>query len=201
MAKGSRYNLPYRRRREGKTDYGKRMRLILSGKPRFVVRSSNKYVAVQVVEAGIEGDKILASAHSKELASKYGWRGGCGNIPAAYLTGLLAGLRALKSGVSEAVLDIGVNRATRGAKVFAALKGGLDAGLDIPHSDEVIPSLERVRGEHIAGYAELLSETSELYEARFSQYLRNNLKPEDLPSHFEEVKSRIMEEAPRLKEA
>ncbi|MBS7645230.1 MAG: 50S ribosomal protein L18 [Candidatus Bathyarchaeia archaeon] len=201
MAKGSRYNLPYRRRREGKTDYRRRMRLILSGKPRFVVRASNKYVIVQVVEARIEGDRVLASAHSKELTSKYGWRGGCGNTPAAYLTGLLAGSRALKSGVSEAILDIGVRRATRGAKVFAALKGGLDAGLEIPHSDEVIPSLERIRGEHVAGYAKLLSETPELYEERFSQYLRNGLKPEDLPSHFEEVKSKIMEGAPRLKEA
>ncbi|MEM2122043.1 MAG: 50S ribosomal protein L18 [Candidatus Bathyarchaeia archaeon] len=201
MAKGSRYNLPYRRRREGKTYYGRRMRLILSGKPRFVVRSSNKYTIVQVVEAGIRGDNVLASAHSRELTSKYGWRGGCGNISAAYLTGFLAGVRALKLGVSEAMLDIGLRSATRGAKVFAALKGGLDAGLDIPHRDEVLPSLERIRGEHIANYAEQLSETPEMYESRFSQYLRNDLRPQDLPSHFEEVKSKIVEEMPRLKEA
>ena len=200
MARGSRYNLPYRRRREGKTYYGRRMRLILSGKPRFVVRASNRYVIVQVVEARIEGDKVVASAHSRELA-KYGWKGGCGNLPAAYLTGLLAGIRAVKSGVSEAVLDIGLRTATRGAKVFAALKGGLDAGLEIPHSGDVLPSPERIRGEHIAGYAQLLSETPEQYEARFSQYLRSDLKPQDLPSHFEEVKSKIMGEAPALREA
>lgn len=197
MAQGARYNLPYRRRREGKTDYRRRMRLIISGKPRFVVRTSNEHTIVQIVEAKVEGDKVLASAYSKELASKYGWKGGCGNLPAAYLTGLLAGIRAIRAGVSEAVLDIGLKRATKGARIFAALKGGLDAGLEIPHSDEILPSPERIRGEHIAKYAELLFETPELYEVRFSQYLRNGLKPQDVPSHFDEVKSKIMEEIPK----
>lgn len=199
MPKGARYNLPYRRRREGKTDYRRRMRIILSGKPRFVVRTSNKHTIVQIVEAKVKGDEVLASAYSKELTSKYGWKGGCGNLPAAYLTGLLAGIRAIRAGISEAVLDIGLKRATGGARVFAALKGGLDAGLEIPHSDEILPSPERIRGEHIASYAEMLSETPEVYEIRFSQYLRNGLKPQDIPSHFDEVKSKLMEEMPKAK--
>ncbi len=194
LVKSSRYNLPYRRRREGKTDYRMRMKYILSGQTRFVVRPSNEHTLVQVVEARVEGDKMLASAYSKELNSKYGWRGSCGNIPSAYLTGFLAGVRALKGDVTRAALDIGLRRATKGARVFAALKGGVDAGLGISHGEEVLPSVERVRGEHIARYAELLSSTPELYKRMFSLYLGNGLKPQDIPAHFDEVKAKIEKE-------
>ena len=191
MAKNARYNLPYRRRREGKTDYKNRIALIRSGSPRFVVRPSNEHIIVQVIEAQVEGDKVIASAHSKELASKYDWRGSCSNIPAAYLSGYLAGLKASKLDVKKAVLDIGLKRSTRGAKIFAALKGGVNAGLDIPYSDTIVPNEERIRGEHIVNYAKLLSKTPELYEKMFTLYHRKKLKPEDVPTHFDEVKSKI----------
>ena len=194
MAHGPRYRVPRRRRREGKTNYYKRYTMVLSGKPRLVVRKTNKYIWVQLVIAKPQGDVTVAAAHSRELVKRFGWKGGTGNTSAAYLTGLLAGLRALKAGYSQAVLDIGLHRPVKGARVFAALRGALDAGLEIPHGEEILPSEERVRGEHVAKYAGMLRESSpELYEARFSLYLKRGLEPEKLPEHFEEVKSKILE--------
>ena len=94
------------------------------------------------------GDRVLSSAVSNELR-KLGWELSTSNTPAAYLTGFLAGRRAIEKGVEEAVLDIGLHMPTRGSRVFASLKGLLDAGLRIPCGAEVFPSDERIRGEHI----------------------------------------------------
>ncbi|RLG58710.1 MAG: 50S ribosomal protein L18, partial [Candidatus Hydrothermarchaeota archaeon] len=94
MAKGPRYRVPFRRRREGKTDYRKRLKLLLSGKPRIVVRKTLKHTIVQVIDFDIKGDRVLVSAHSNEL-KKYGWQANTGNLPASYLTGLLCGKKAL----------------------------------------------------------------------------------------------------------
>jgi large subunit ribosomal protein L18 len=195
MGRGPRYKVPRRRRREGKTNYRKRYIVIMSRKIRFVVRPSLKYIGIQLIRAKPEGDETLAAAHSRELAKKYGWKGGMANTPAAYLTGFLAGARALKEGISEAVLDIGFVTPVPGGKVFAALKGALDAGLNIPHSDEMIPGEDRIRGEHIAKYAATLKEEDpERYERLFSQYLKNGLPPEELPDHFDQVLSKIKED-------
>lgn len=192
MARGPRYNVPFRRKREGKTDYRQRIRLIKSGLPRLVVRGSLKHFSAQVIKATVEGDKVLTSAHSKELKRDFGWLGGCGNIPAAYLTGFLCGLKALKKGVKETVLDIGLHSPTKGARVFAALKGFLDAGLSVRYGEEILPDDERIRGQHIAEYASILSvDNRDLYLKRFSEYLSRGLPPEDLPKHFSEVKDKI----------
>ncbi len=191
MARSGRYKVPFRRRREGVTNYYKRRKLLLSGKPCLVVRITNRYVIAQVVEAKPQGDVTVASAHSGELL-KFGWKGGTKNTPAAYLVGLLVGLRALQKGVREAVLDIGLRRATRGARVFAAAKGAVDAGLRVPLGEEVVPDDGRIAGEHIAEYARQLKEVGRL-EAVFSQYLKRGLNPEKLPENFEEVKSKIVE--------
>ncbi|MEM3151202.1 MAG: 50S ribosomal protein L18 [Candidatus Bathyarchaeia archaeon] len=190
MAKGPRYNVPLRRRREGKTNYKKRRALILSKLPRFIVRLTNKHVLIQVAEAKPNGDYVLASASSMEL-KKLGWKSCFKNTPSAYLTGLLAGFKALKNNVKEAVLDIGLRKATKGARVFAAMKGALDAGLKIPHSEEILPDESRIKGEHVAVYAKSLSQ--EEYNKRFSGYLKNGLPPENLPNHFEEIKNKIIE--------
>jgi len=192
MARGSRYCVPYRRRREGKTNYRKRKALILSGKPRLVVRGSLKNVLVQIIEAKPKGDKVLVSAHSRELLKKFGWKAPRGNVPTAYLTGLLCGLRAKAKGISEAVLDIGLHSPTKGSRVFAALKGVLDAGLSVPHGEEKFPDEDRIRGVHIAQYAKLLSVNAEKYMVVFSKYLENKLPPEQLPEHFAEVKKAVI---------
>lgn len=133
----------FRRRREGKTDYRKRMRLLASGKPRLVVRKSLKHMRAQLVTQGNKGDLTLASAISSEL-SRYGYEGNTGNTTAAYLTGLLLGTRATKKGYEDAVLDIGLHTHSKGSKVYAALKGAIDAGMTIPCDDSIFPSDERI---------------------------------------------------------
>jgi len=193
LAKGPRYRVPYRRRREAKTNYRVRRILATSDKPRLVVRPSNKNIVVQLVTSKIEGDVVHAQTTSKEL-EKYGWLGGGKNIPTAYLLGVLAAKKALKVGIEAANLDIGLARPTKGAKVFATLKGALDAGLDVPCDSDILPDPGRTEGEAIADYAKSIEDPSE-YERVFSVYLKRGLRPQDLPDHFKSVKDSIMEDA------
>ena len=193
MAHGPRYRVPFRRRREGKTDYGKRLKLLLSKKPRLVVRRFISNVQAQLVEFNPKGDKVIFTIHSNKL-KKFGWKGHRGNLPSAYLVGLIAGFEALKRGYKEAVLDIGRYKSTKGNALYAMLKGALDAGLKIPHGEEILPSEERIKGIHIANYAKMLKEKDpEKYNRLFSRYLKEGLEPEKLPKHFEEVKQIIIE--------
>ncbi|WP_302081128.1 50S ribosomal protein L18 [Salinibaculum rarum] len=180
MATGPRYTVPMRRRREARTDYHQRLRLLKSGKPRLVARKSNKQVRAQLVTTGPAGDQTVAAAESNDLA-EYGWEAPTGNMPAAYLTGLLAGLRAIEAGIEEAVLDIGLNSPTPGSKVFAVQEGAIDAGLEIPHNDDVLADWERTRGEHIAEYAE---QEDGLYSGDFDAT--------ELPAHFDETRETLM---------
>jgi len=191
MARGPRYAVAFRRRREGKTDYKARLGLIRSGKPRAIVRVSNRYVYVQIAESRPGGDTVTASASSRELAG-LGWKAGTGNIPSAYLTGALAGRRGLAKGVKEAILDIGLRSSTKGSRLYAALKGLADAGLQVPHSEDILPSGERVEGGHIAGFAKLsMAQSAETYRKRFGGYLSRGLKPEELTAHFGQVREQI----------
>ncbi|MBP1987508.1 50S ribosomal protein L18 [Halolamina salifodinae] len=183
MATGPRYKVPMRRRREVRTDYHQRLRLLKSGKPRLVARVSNKHVRAQLASPGPDGDEIHAAASSEDLA-EYGWEAPTGNLPSAYLTGFLAGLRAVDAGLSEAVLDIGLNTATPGNKVFAVQEGAIDAGLEIPHSDSVLADWSRNRGEHIADYAEQVE--GDLYSGEFDAA--------ELPAHFDDVREALQED-------
>ena len=183
MATGPRYRVPMRRRREARTDYSQRLRLLKSGKPRLVARESNSQIRAQLIVPGPAGDETIASARSADLA-EFGWEAPIGNLPAAYLTGLLAGQRALEEGLEEAVLDIGLNTATPGNKVFAVQEGAIDAGLEIPHNDSVLADWERTRGEHIAAYAESLDEP--LYSGEFDAT--------ELPAHFDDVRERLLDQ-------
>jgi large subunit ribosomal protein L18 len=153
MATGPRYKVAFRRRRENRTDYYARKRLLRSGEPRAVVRRSNKNVTVQFVDFDMDGDKVRVAATSKELR-KLGWEYSCSSVPAAYLIGFLAGKRALKDGIEYAVLDIGMQHPKRGGVLFAVVKGMTDAGLEVPHSEEVLPVDDRIKGKHIDGKIE-----------------------------------------------
>jgi large subunit ribosomal protein L18 len=148
MSTGPRYRVPFRRRREGRTDYRHRAALLRGGVARLVVRKSNKHIRVQFIEYDDKGDRVLATAVSKEL-EELGWTGSGKSTPGAYLTGMLAGKRAKEKGLEEAVLDIGLREPTKGAVVFAALRGAVDAGIDVPHSEEMVPSGERLSGKHM----------------------------------------------------
>ncbi len=147
MAQGPRYHMQFRRRREGKTDYRQRLTLVRSGKVRAVVRKSLSGTMVQFVEYTETGDRILTQASYIDL-KKLGWGHSLKDTTASYFVGLLAGVRAKKMDLKEAVLDIGLQEPKKGARVFAALKGLIDAGLDVPHGDEVLPSDERIEGRH-----------------------------------------------------
>ncbi len=148
MAGGPRYRVPFRRRREGKTDYRYRLRLLKSGLPRAVFRRSNRYITVQIAEFSEKGDIIVASSTSKEL-SKYGWKGRFSTTPAAYLTAYLTGKKAISKGIERAVFDMGLYVPSKGSRAFAALKGLVDAGLEIPHGEGELPDESRIRGEHL----------------------------------------------------
>ena len=100
---GPTYRVPFRRRRERKTDYRSRLKLLFSQKPRVVVRNSNKYIQMQLVLNDTFCDKTFVAVVSSEL-NRYGYNGGTGNIPAAYLTGLLFGKKAKKVGYDEGIL-------------------------------------------------------------------------------------------------
>ncbi|HEV8359782.1 MAG TPA: 50S ribosomal protein L18 [Candidatus Thermoplasmatota archaeon] len=152
MAQGARYRVKFRRRREGRTDYRRRVALLKGRQPRVVVRRSLSNVRVQVVAFDPKGDKVLASADGRELA-KLGLQGTSGkSVPAAYLTGVLAGQRAKQAGIRQAVLDLGRHTPNAGGRIFAALKGVLDAGLEVPHDEGVLPADERLKGQHIEGF-------------------------------------------------
>jgi large subunit ribosomal protein L18 len=191
VAKNSRYCVQFRRRREGKTDYKARKALVLSGKPRLVTRNTLKNISAQIIVAKPHGDEVLVSAHSKEL-EKYEWKAPRGNLSAAYLTGLLCGLKAEATGIKEVILDIGLHSPSKSARVFAVLKGVLDAGVQVPHSEEKLPDEKRIEGEHIAKYAESLASNQEEYQSKFSEYLEQKLPPETLPKHFAKVRKEII---------
>ncbi len=148
MATGPRYKVAFRRRRENRTDYYARRRLLSGQEARAIVRRSNKNVTIQIAEFGMEGDSILAAASTRELKAM-GWNHSCSSIPAAYLVGYLAGKRAMKAGIEYAVLDIGMQKVQHGGVLFATVAGMCDAGLEVPHGEDVLPDEERILGKHI----------------------------------------------------
>jgi len=149
MKAGPRYRVKPRRQREGKTNYRRRLKLLKSGKTRMVIRKSSKNTQVQFIEYHEGGDKIIANAISKELTKLYKWKYSTSTTPAAYLTGILAGKRAKDKGVKNVVIDIGNYPPVTGSKLFASLKGAIDAGLECPHDEKKIPNEDRIMGKHL----------------------------------------------------
>jgi len=140
------YSQILRRIREEKTNYGKRRNLLMGRRDFITVQISNENTLVQIHKPELPGDKVLSSAHSRSLLKK-GWKGSRKSIPAAYLTGYLAGKKALAQGVDSAVLYTGTRRYTQ--RIAAALKGIIDAGLEVPADEETFPSAERITGKHL----------------------------------------------------
>jgi large subunit ribosomal protein L18 len=176
MANSPIYRVAFRRRREGKTDYARRLAAVRSGKTRLVVRKSNASVYAQLIEFRPEGDLTLSSATGAELRG-LGWKGGLGNLPAAYLVGYLL---AKKAGKGEAILDIGMQRPAKGGRLFAVLKGAVDGGLEVPCDESAFPSPERIDGSHIKGAP-----------STFSEYKKRGCSPDQVPDNFKQVKEKI----------
>ncbi|KAF5739442.1 Ribosomal protein L5 B isoform 1 [Tripterygium wilfordii] len=232
-----RYQVKYKRRREGKTDYRARIRLINQDKNkyntpkyRFVVRFTNKDITAQIISASIAGDMVLAAAYSHELP-RYGLEVGLTNYAAAYATGLLLARRVLKmlemdeeyEGNVEAtgedffiepaetrrpfraLLDVGLVRTTTGNRVFGALKGALDGGLDIPHSDKRFAGFSKddkqldaevhrkyIYGGHVAAYMRtLIEDEPEKYQSHFSEYIKKGIEADNMEEIYKKVHAAI----------
>ncbi len=147
--KHKRHGLPFKRARQSKTDYHVRLRLLSSGKTRFVARTSDRHVSAQFIAYHPDGDKVIIAATSQELVQHFGWKGSCKNISAAYLVGLLAGIKAKGKNITTAVFDIGLQRSIHGGVLYAVLKGAIDAGIVIPADKEAFPTQERIEGKHL----------------------------------------------------
>jgi len=246
----SRYQVKFRRRREGRTDYRQRKRLCAqaknkyqSPKYRLVVRFTNKQVICQIAYSLIDGDRILCQASSKELP-RYGLKVGLKNYSAAYCTGLLVARRLLqKIGMDEiyegntevdgevvktevgkktyfveevdedrrpfrALLDVGTRATTTGCRIFGAMKGAADGGLDIPHNEKRFPGYdrdakeydvemhrERIFGGHVGEYMEYLEEEDNTkYQEQFASYIEEDIEPDSLEELYEAVHEAIRED-------
>lgn len=145
------YRLRFKRKRLGKTNYKKRLNLLLANKPRLVVRKTTNNIVAQVVEYGDKGDKVIASSHSAEL-KKLGWKNATGNIPAAYLVGLLIAKKIKEKKIENAILDVGLQKTVKGSRIYAVMKGCVENGIKVPHSKEILPANDRTAGKHINNF-------------------------------------------------
>lgn len=171
------FTVGYARKISGKTNYKKRLALLESKKTRLVIRKSLNGMTVQFVSINDGGDNILVSSNSHEL-KKYSWKFGLGNIPAAYLTGYICGVRAKSKNIKEAILDLGLQ--TGSGRLYAALKGVLDAGISVPHSNEILPNESRIYGLHITEFAK---------SAKDRQF--SKVKPDNFKNLMEDIKKKI----------
>jgi len=239
-----RFQVKFRRRREGKTDYFARKRLVVQDKNKYntpkyrmIVRFSNKDITCQIAYARLEGDRIIAAAYSHELP-RYGVKVGLTNYAAAYCTGLLLARRLLKQlnldgeyegntdingevfcvednddgpGAFRACLDVGLARTTTGAKVFGAMKGAADGGIDIPHSEKRFPGYDKEAGEfsadvhrghifgqHVAQYMrELLDKDEDAYKKQFSQSIKNGITADSVEDMYKKAHAAIRKDPER----
>jgi len=233
-----RFQTKYRRRREGKTDYYARKRLVNQDKNKYntpkhrlVVRITNRDVIAQIVYSKIDGDIVRTSAYAHELPS-FGFKVGLTNYASCYAVGLLLARRMLKTlkldeaykGVEEVTaemyeveandegprpfrcfLDIGLQRASTGARIFGVLKGAVDGGLAVPHSEKRFPGYDNDAKEydaefhqsmifatHVSDYMEHLVEQDEdRYKAQFSRYLANEIEADDIKEMIETAHKNI----------
>jgi len=226
-----RFQVKFKRRREGKTDYYARKRLVVQEKNKYntpkyrmIVRFSNKDICCQIAYAKLCGDIVVTAAYAHELP-RYGIKTGLTNYAAAYCTGLLLARRHLKKlkldqtyqGVSDVTgetynvesqegqpgafrccLDIGLAKTTTGARIFGAMKGAVDGGLDIPHSEKRFPGYDaeakkydpaahkaRIFGQHVADYMKHLKEDDEdAYKRQFGRFLKEGIEPDTLEQMY-----------------
>jgi len=233
-----RFQVKFKRRREGKTDYYARKRLTTQDKNKYntpkyrlIVRFTNKDIVCQIAYAKIEGDVIVCAAYAHEL-SRYGVKVGLTNYAAAYCTGLLCARRLLQKynlgdkyegqtevdgehftvednddgpGAFRAYLDVGLNRTTTGARVFGAMKGAADGGLDVPHSTRRFPGYDdesndfsaevhrnHIFGQNVAEYMRTLSgEDEDAFKKQFSQYVKNGVTADSIEAMYKKAHASI----------
>ena len=175
MAKNAIYTVPYRRKREGRTHYKRRLELLKSSQTRVIIRRTNKSILLQAIDYLPDGDKVICTFNSTKLSS-YGWDYSKKSIPAAYLAGFAFGKLALSKGVKSAILDLGLQTPVKGSRLYGALKGVVDAGVSIPCSENIFPSDDRIEGKHIASYD-----------------IKKTVDPTKIPATFAAVKNKLGE--------
>jgi large subunit ribosomal protein L18 len=151
MKSTTKFTVRYRRKREGRTNYKKRLELLKGRTERLVIRRTNTQIIAQIVQYMEDGDKVLLTVQSNELQKK-GWKHSCKNTPAAYLTGLLTAKKAKAAGIKTAIVDLGLQSPIKGSKIFATVKGAMDNGLELKANEEIFPSENRIKGEHVSTY-------------------------------------------------
>jgi len=144
----AKYMLEFKRKMEGKTNYNKRHKLLLSGETRFIVRITNTQIIVHAVKYEPAGDRTVAYATSKELETQ-GWPHAHKNIPSAYLTGLLCARRAAKENIISGIIDLGLRTVHKKGRVFSAIKGLVDGGVKIALDETTLPETNRIHGAHL----------------------------------------------------
>ncbi len=177
-------SVQFTRKRQKLTNYRSRLKLLSSGKDRLVIRKTSRNLIIQLARYSDKGDVVELSVTSKTLG-KYGWSLSCKNIPAAYLTGFLFGRAALAKGVKNAILDAGTSKPVSSGRIYAALKGVIDAGISVPASPEIFPKAERLSGLHISSYLKSAS------GSQFSAYRKAKLSESAIGELVKSVKSKI----------
>merc|ERR1712224_607141 len=218
-----RFQVKYKRRREGKTDYYARKRLVTQDKNkfatpkyRFVVRFSNKDIICQVVSSKITGDICYSAAYcvgllcARRLLKKYGLDDkfeGTPEVTAEFEDCFVHGNDEDGPNAFKALLDVGLKRTTLGSKIFSAMKGAFDGGLEIPHSEKKFygydpeekeysaeANRDRILGDHVATYMNSLQEEEEEeYAKKFSKYIEAGISGDDLEALYLEVHKKIRE--------
>lgn len=140
---------------------------------------------IQFIKYDDVGDHVLLTLTTRELI-KLGYKGSRSNTPASYLLGLLAGKKAQEKEISSGIFDIGMYNPINKSKLFAALKGLVDSGFEVPHSEEAFPSEDRISGKHISKYIK------EAKGVQFGKYKKENLTPEQFEKNIQEVKKKIL---------
>lgn len=172
--------VPYRRKREGRTNYKKRLAMLKSRTPRLVIRKTNRQIILQIVEYSPKGDKIFCAVQSSSL-KKLGWSQSFSSIPAAYLAGKLLSSKAKekKHNFQELIVDIGLHTPVKGNRLYSAVKGVVDGGLKVNCSEEIFPKEDRMHGKHIEAHAKL-------NKARFTK-----TNPEKISEEFKKISQMI----------
>ncbi|NOR84901.1 50S ribosomal protein L18 [archaeon] len=147
----ARYLLHFKRRREGKTNYKKRLQLLQSKKTRLVIRNTNNQILTQIINYKETGDKTIVGVNSNELET-FAWKHSKKNMPAAYLTGYLLAKKAKEHKVTHVIIDSGLQTMRYGTKIYAVIKGIIDGGIKIDTEDKVFPSEDKISGAQIDKY-------------------------------------------------
>jgi len=141
-----------RRRRESKTDYAKRLKLLKGEVPRVIFRRTNRYIIGQYITSVEAQDKVKIGVISKDLKG-YGWpkefEGSLKSLSASYLTGFLLGKEITEKKLETPIVDFGMIRVISKNKAFAFLKGLVDAGVEINCPEESFPDEDRLTGKHM----------------------------------------------------